>query len=153
MVVTLVSSEHLDHDDLRNSRAGDASLRHRGFYGDAAQFMSGSGSESAEEAADRCALGSGDDDVGHETGLQNIHLSDRSRLSLAGCFQKPFRQGIPKLCPRPPADDHANMATIEPQSLSSLAGGDRRNYSIRFLQTVENGTIQQRRMNNEHTDA
>src|SRR3546814_4812679 len=81
---TLASSEHLAHDDFRNILAGDASLRHRGFYGDAAQFMSGSGSESAEEAADRCALGSGDDDVGHETGLQNIHLSDRSRISLAG---------------------------------------------------------------------
>src|SRR3546814_14262933 len=87
-ILTLASSEHLAHDDFRNILAGDASLRHRGFYGDAAQFMSGSGSESAEEAADRCALGSGDDDVGHETGIQNIHLSDRSRISLAGGCHK-----------------------------------------------------------------
>src|SRR3546814_5014357 len=52
-ILALASGEHLAHDDFRDILAGDASLRHRGFYGDAAQFMSGSGSESAEEAADR----------------------------------------------------------------------------------------------------
>src|SRR3546814_16702496 len=95
-ILTLASSEHLAHDDFRNILAGDASLRHRGFYGDAAQFMSGSGSESAEEAADRCALGSGADDVGPETGLQHINLSAGSRLSMAGCLQKHFRHRLQK---------------------------------------------------------
>src|SRR3546814_16621019 len=83
-ILTLASSEHLAHDDFRNILAGDASLRHRGFYRHAAQLMSGRGSESAEEAADTCALGRGIDAVGNETGIQNIHLSDRSRISMEG---------------------------------------------------------------------
>src|SRR3546814_14380995 len=80
-ILTLASSEHLAHDDFRNILAGDASLRHHGFYGDAAHFMSGSGSESAEEAADRSALGSGAAGVGHATGLQKHNLRESGRIS------------------------------------------------------------------------
>ena len=69
-VLALGGGQHLAENDFRDVLRRDPGLRQRRLDGDAAELVGGRGGEGAEEGAYGRALGGGDDDVGHESGLR-----------------------------------------------------------------------------------